>query len=41
MKDLVVVTGENVNCLNINTNVKIQLAACGGWKGIPENYGHY
>lgn len=27
MKDLVVVTGENVDCLNITKNVKIQLAA--------------
>lgn len=30
MKDLVVVTRENVNCLNINKNVKIQVAAGGG-----------
>lgn len=37
MKDLVVVTGENVDCLNITKNVKIQLAA----RGVPENDGHY
>lgn len=30
MKALVVVTGENVDCLNTTKNVKIQLAASGG-----------
>lgn len=30
VKDLVVVTGENVNFLSINKNVKIQLSAGGG-----------